>query len=39
MMVASSAPQPAIQPRYGLKALVAQVKDVPQSGATRLSSR
>jgi hypothetical protein len=39
MIVASSAPHPAIHPTHGLKALVAHVKDVPQSGATRLSSR
>ena len=39
MIVASSAPQPHIQPTWGSNALVVQVKDVPQSGASRFSSR
>ena len=39
MMVAMIATQPPSQPTYGPKALVVQVKDVPQSGSTRLNSR
>ena len=39
MMVARIAAQPPSQPTYGPKALVVQVNDVPQSGATLLSSR
>lgn len=36
---AAMIPQPPIHPARGPNALVAQVKVVPQSGATRLSSR
>ena len=39
MTVARMAAQPPSHPTYGPKALVVQVNDVPQSGATLLSSR
>ena len=39
MTVARIAAQPPSQPTYGPKALVVQVKEVPQSGATLFSSR
>ena len=38
-IVATISPHPAIQPTYGPKALVAQVKLVPESGMALLSSR
>lgn len=39
MIVAMTRPQPHIQPILGPKAFTVQVKEVPQSGMTRLSSR
>ena len=39
MMIASTRPQPHIQPMWGPKALTVQVNDVPASGTTLLSSR
>ena len=39
MIVAAIRPQPPIQPIHGLKAFVAQVNDVPESGTRLLSSR
>ena len=39
MTVARIAAQPPIQPTYGPNDFVVQVNDVPQSGATLLSSR
>ena len=39
MTVARIAVQPPMQPTYGPKALVVQVNEVPQSGATWFSSR
>ena len=39
MIVASTMPQPHIQPTYGPKALVDQVNDAPQSGLSEFSSR
>jgi len=38
-MPATATPQPPIQPTHGPKALVPQVKVVPQSGTALLSSR
>ena len=38
-IVAATRPQPASQPIHGPNARVAQVKDVPESGMRRLSSR
>jgi hypothetical protein len=39
MIVARIAAQPPSHPTYGPKALVVQVNEVPQSGATLLNSR
>ena len=39
MMVATTMPQPHIQPTYGPKALVDHVNEAPQSGALEFSSR
>ncbi|CNL15873.1 Uncharacterised protein [Mycobacterium tuberculosis] len=38
-IVATTRPQPAIQPTHGPKARAAQVNDVPESGMRLLSSR
>ncbi len=38
-IVAATNPQPAIQPTHGPKARAAQVKEVPESGISRFSSR
>ena len=39
MIAETATPQPPIQPIQGPKALVPQVKVVPQSGMARFSSR
>ena len=39
MIVATTRPQPHIQPACGPNALAVQVNDVPQSGMTLFSSR
>jgi hypothetical protein len=38
MIIAITAPHPPSHPRYGPKALVVQVNEVPASGATLLNS-